>query len=448
MDSNEALAILDKFLHSKSLSYLQELVFCKSWEGKTYQEIANDAGYDFDYVREVGSSLWNSLSSEIGEKVTKKNIQSVLRRYKQEQEAKSTQPALEVDRQKNDRSVQLPKVDWGEAVDVSSFYGHEEELSTLKQWIEQDFCRMIAILGMGGMGKTALSIALAEEVHSGFDYTIWRSLRRNQPIADLLASLINFLQDQDQSEPLPTALADQISLLIECLRNRRCLIILDGAEAILEGGDRAGVYVEELAGYGEVFRRVAESQHQSCLILTSREQPQEFTLLEGVKVRSLFLKGLDTESGQAIFEEKGQFSGSEAEWDFLINHYAGNPQLLKVIAATVQEFFHSDISLLVEQIKSDRWVFEGVRQLLDEHFARLSESEKRVLYWLTVTQKMPHLTQLEQEMVPASSRQELLSVLESLRRRSLIEKTTDGFSPYPILNEYVTQVLVETVYEH
>jgi hypothetical protein len=61
---------------------------------------------------------------------------------------------------------------------------------------------------------------------------------------------------------------------------------------------------------------------------------------------------------------------------------------------------------------------------------------------------MPHLTQLDREMVPASSRQELLSVLESLRRRSLIEKTADGFSPYPILNEYVTQVLVETVYEH
>jgi ubiquitin-protein ligase len=387
MDSNEALAILDKFLHSKPLSYLQELVFCKSWEGKTYQEIASDAGYDFDYVREVGSSLWNLLSSEIGEKVTKKNIQSVLRRYKQEQEAKVAQQ--ESGASGDDRSLQLPKVDWGEAVEVSSFYGHEEELSTLKQWIEQDFCRMIAILGMGGMGKTALSIALTEEVYPGFDYTIWRSLRRNQSVADLLESLIKFLRDQNPSEPLPAALADQISMLIECLRNRRCLIILDGAEAILEGGDRAGVYAEELVGYGELFRRVAESQHQSCLILTSREQPQEFTLLEGAKVRSLFLKGLDTNSGRSIFEEKGKFSGADAEWDFLINHYAGNPQLLKVIASTVQEFFGSDISLLVAQIQSDRWVFEGVRQLLDEHFARLSESEKRVLYWLTVTQKCP-----------------------------------------------------------
>ena len=54
--------------------------------------------------------------------------------------------------------------DWGEAPDVLEFYGRAEELATLQQWITEDKCRLIALLGMGGIGKTALSVKLAKTV--------------------------------------------------------------------------------------------------------------------------------------------------------------------------------------------------------------------------------------------------------------------------------------------
>ncbi|NES85319.1 MAG: diguanylate cyclase [Moorea sp. SIO2B7] len=81
MTVDEALAIVDKILEPKRLTQTQQLVFCQSWSGKTYLDIAFDAGYDPDYIKEVGSQLWNSLSKVLGEKVTKKNMQSVLRNY-------------------------------------------------------------------------------------------------------------------------------------------------------------------------------------------------------------------------------------------------------------------------------------------------------------------------------------------------------------------------------
>ncbi|MEH2425550.1 MAG: hypothetical protein V7K48_33040 [Nostoc sp.] len=81
----------------------------------TYSEIAEKLGYDYDYIKQVGSQLWRSLSQVIGEEVSKKNIQAILHRYQQSQS--STQ-------------------DWGEAIDVSRFYGRQAELQTLATWIE------------------------------------------------------------------------------------------------------------------------------------------------------------------------------------------------------------------------------------------------------------------------------------------------------------------------
>ena len=43
-----------------------------------------------------------------------------------------------------------PQVEWGDALDVPSFYGRQEEMATLAQWMVQDHCRVVSVLGLGG----------------------------------------------------------------------------------------------------------------------------------------------------------------------------------------------------------------------------------------------------------------------------------------------------------
>jgi len=221
--------------------------------------------------------------------------------------------------------------DWGEAVDVSVFYGRTEELATLEQWIVKERCRLVTLLGMGGIGKTSLVVKLAEQIQNHFEYIIWRSLRNAPPIEDILAELILFLSD-GQEINLPKTLDGRVSRLVHFLRKYRCLLILDNAESILESGERAGNYCEGYEGYGELLKIVGGLTHQSCLVLTSREKLKEIALLEGrtLPIRSLHLNGLNQVEGQEVFKLKGCFSGVDEEWKVIIQHYAGNPLALKI----------------------------------------------------------------------------------------------------------------------
>ncbi|MBW4465121.1 MAG: AAA-like domain-containing protein [Pegethrix bostrychoides GSE-TBD4-15B] len=85
MTPDEALLILESLLQPKSLNDLQQTVFCQSWAGQNYEEIAAGLSYDASYIRDIGSQLWLMLSKALGEKVTKKNMHVVFRRYQQEQ---------------------------------------------------------------------------------------------------------------------------------------------------------------------------------------------------------------------------------------------------------------------------------------------------------------------------------------------------------------------------
>ena len=401
-------------------------------------------------------------------------------------------------------SLLPPQTDWGEAIDVSVFHGRTEELSTLGQWICRDRCRLIGILGMGGIGKTALSVKLAQQVavdreqgiggrqkaegerqkgagdreqvirdsystleevaatygpinHApfpnthdpspdfAFKYVIWRSLRNAPPLATLLNELVPFLSVQRETEAT-------MEKLLQCLRASRCLVVLDNLEAILQAGECAGQYRPGYEDYGELLRVVGETAHQSCLLLTSREKPAELATFEGIElsVRSLYLSGA-WEASLALIQASG-LTGSAEQQRQLGDRYGHNPLALKIVATSIQELFEGEIEDFLAQ---DTFIFNGVQKLLDQQFNRLSDLEQSIMYWLAINREVTPIAELAEDIIPVVSPSKILEALESLRWRSLIEKASPtlnkkqsgGYTQQPVVMEYVTECFIEQIYQ-
>src|SRR5260221_52418 len=334
--------------------------------------------------------------------------------------------------------------DWGEVPHVENFYGREKELTELKQWIEDDHSRLIAILGMGGMGKTSLTATLAEQIKGKFNYIYWRSLQNAPILEKILQSSIQFFSDQQRID-LPKDMDEQISLLIEYLRKHYCLMILDNFESVLQGGNRVGEYRNGYEGYARLLQRVGEAQHRSCLLLTSREKPKEVAQLEGrtSPVRSLQIPGLGQIEGQEILKHKGIF-GTDDSWSALIHFYSGNPLALKLVAESIRELFRGDVS---EFLKEGAKLVDNTYDLLEQQFKRLSALEREIMYWLAIEREPVSLNDLAEDIFHIGSKRELLGALESLRRRSMIDNASVGrFTLQPVIMEYITDKLIEQAY--
>ncbi len=334
-----------------------------------------------------------------------------------------------------------PRVDWGDALAVPVFYGREQEMAQLSEWILQEHCRVVGVLGLGGIGKSVLSVSVMYQISDHFEVVIFRSLRDAPALEELLDDCLQVLSPQ-RLGLVPVNLEQRISCLLEHMRKRRVLLVLDNLESLLEPADVKGHLRPGFLGYEILLHRVVERGHQSCLLLTSRERPAALRELSGrySQVRALHLAGLDSAACQQLFMEK-EITGTQKDAKQLIEIYGGNPLALKIVAETIIDLFGGVIGAF---LGSGTVIFGSITDLLNEQFARLSVLEQSVLYWLAIVRESVTLDELLALLVSPLSRVQLLEAVEGLRRRSLIEqgKRAGSFTLQSVVLEYVTAHLV------
>jgi len=342
-------------------------------------------------------------------------------------------------------SQSLRQEEWGEAPEVRQCYGRAAQIDELTHWILSERCRLVTLLGMGGIGKTTLALVAARRVQQldPFAYLYWRSLQNAPPVASLLEHCLQSLY-AGQPLALPATVDEQISLLIAFVRQNRCLLILDNIESVLQQGPGTESLSESEQGYIRLFQRFGETRHESCLLLTSREKPRSIAYLEGRRspVRSLRLRGIERASGQELLQHEGLIGTDEA-WAGLVARYWGNPLALRLVSEPVREIFGGDIAAFLE---GEECVLGEISDLLEQQFLRLSPAERDVIYWLAIEHSEVSLETLQEDMHGLIGRRVLIETLDALRRRSLVESSADrGFLLQPVVMEYVIARFVQGV---
>ena len=330
--------------------------------------------------------------------------------------------------------LKSPLVDWDEAPDLDHFYGRTQPLNQLEEWITTDNCKLVAIVGMGGIGKTALTVALCDRIQSEFDCLLWRSLTYQPSLLTLLDSILNTFE--------PTIIQDihsGIRQLRHYLQQRRCLLVLDGLDSVLHKQ-------EDIEDYSKFWQSLSLNRHQSCILITSREQLPRFDAIAANSkgVRCLTLPGLEQADAMALLQAGG-FTGKEPELSALCQLYRGNPLALKTIIPLIQSIFAGNVTAFRRQnsiVVGDR--LEG---LLNQQFDRLSESERSIAYWLAIWQEPITLCRLQSHLLYTSDPSRVLAGIAALETRSLLEKRFSADEPSFTLQPMVMKVVTDRLIE-
>ncbi len=463
MDDQQVAKWADDIVFSetgKHLDHIQQAILRGTWQRQKYPEIAVNCKRSRVHVRKEASKLWKLLSQTLGEDINQSNFGYTVERWLfsnsfsisgnncvqigkvscDVSHSSKVLPStiLHEDTLNEVKGNVKPKIrlDLSDAPEPNLFYNRTSELTTLENWISS-CTRLITILGLSGIGKTALTLQLIPQIQHEFDRIIWRSLRNSPPLASLQTDII---QSCRGGAPVPAPSEERATTgglpLLEYLRSHRCLIILDDIQTIFSSGQLAGNYQPGYENYGAFFKQLTESSHNSCLILLSWEKPREIAALEGENrpCKSLQLNGLGPEA-QEIFREKGL--AEPDKWSELIDLYSGNPLWLNIVATMIQDLFGGSVS---EFLSYDTLFLGDLESLLEQQCDRLTASEQQVMGLLASTSEPADISQIPENL--QLSPPEVLKVIQSLGRRSLIETVKQNgrshFRIAPAIREYIT----------
>nr|GMC78996.1 disease resistance protein RPM1-like [Ipomoea batatas] len=180
--------------------------------------------------------------------------------------------------------------------DEDEIVGMDENKTQLSELLNEPEHRqtIISIVGMGGLGKTTLATKVYndKEVQRDFECCAWISLPQARGIEELLRSMVRELLKADQVN-IPNHLGSMtyiqlIEMLIEYLRSRRYLVVLDDVWAI------------DL--WSRIRKAFPENDLGSRIILTTRNKNVATSV--GPRGRVFHLEPLNEDDAWTVFCKK------------------------------------------------------------------------------------------------------------------------------------------------
>lgn len=443
LNLKEMLNLADRIVFARTgqhLDDLQEAVLRGTLDRETYQQIAKKLDCSESSTRNKGSELWQILSEELGEEVSKSNLRAAMERFQVSLFSNVVQDHVQVgnisfcsdSRQKghptnqNQVNTNPRRRDLTEMPDLGSFKGRHQELETLKNWVLDARNRLIFTTGMSGMGKTALVAELVKQIQEEFETIFWCSL----------ASPLNFHEWQNNLYEVfyrePAENINKTSQILHYCQDHRCLVVIDDSQTLFQEGCLAGQYQTQYKDYKKIFNKIKNLSHQSCFMLVGWEPEQDIPPVAHKKrsIRHLQLLDLDKSAAQDILKGFG-LKDTESN-SRLIDSYGANPFWLRTIATQIQELGEEIIDIFLAETPV---LPKAVQDSLNQQWLRLSKIEQALLKYVARQQSSLTLLQLFENANISTS--DAVNTLQSLLRRGWIQKSENEYFLLPTIQDYL-----------
>ena len=324
------------------------------------------------------------------------------------------------------------------------FLGREKELAEIARLLEYPSCRLLTLVGPGGIGKTRLALQAAVENVQAFPHGVYFIPLAPLSSADLLAPAI-----ADSLKFLFHGGADPRVQLLNYLREKEMLLVLDNLEHLLRGT--------------RLLVEILRSAPGVKLLVTSRERlnlrwewhlevqglsfPKDNTVvaIEDYSAVQLFL--------QSASRIHPGFSLSEEAKPFVIRlcqFLEGMPLGIELAAAwtqvlscreITQEIEHN-LGFLTTSLQDLPERHHSLRAVFDHSWDLLSEEERRVFRKLAVF-RGGFRREAAGRVAGAS-----LPLLSALVRKSFLRRNLPGrYEMLEVLRQYAEEKLQETLQE-
>jgi len=251
-----------------------------------------------------------------------------------------------------------------------AWVGRENLIQQLSDRLNSS-CRVLLLVGITGIGKTALAERLVQELRGD-----WREHRDNfedeNKTSDFASVALQWLEKWGEIVPKEERKPEQLlRRLVKRLRENRYLILIDSLEYLLTGNedDGWGDFADEW--WGKFFVSfLAESDCQSRFILTSLDLPTKFETAECDRYKNLWdcelLKGLEVPE-QVAFFQKAQLDGdlelAQSPLRVIGEVYDGHPLALRTIAGEIKQSYGGKVRAYWKE--NSRYI-EEVKEAIEE----------------------------------------------------------------------------------
>lgn len=311
--------------------------------------------------------------------------------------------------------------------------GRQQELAVLNQLLRDPNCRMVTLVGPGGIGKTRLAIeaaSLHKDIYS--DGACFVSLASINSPSFLVPSIAGELGVMFQGQIEPRL------QLINYLRPRNMLLLLDNLEHLLDGID--------------LLAEILESAPGVKLLLTSRErlnlQGEWVFEIHGLPVPGS-INVLDPEEYSAIALFIQSAERAQADFKFQLDDLEsiihicraveGMPLGIELAAAWVPvlscreiaQEIDSSLDFLATSMRDVPERQRSLRAVFNHSWNLLSKAEREILSQLAVFQGC--FSRQAAELVAGAS----LQSLHALVTKSLVRRTDDGcYDLHEVIRQY------------